>query len=84
LGGAARNWTLVSSDREVQAAGRTARARIISSEDFAATLLEGPGNLRGSAETRPEGLAPDELDEWMDLFGVDEISPERGQDDDPT
>jgi predicted RNA-binding protein with PIN domain len=34
----ARNWTVVSSDHQVQAAARAARAKFISSETFARML----------------------------------------------
>jgi hypothetical protein len=72
LGGSARNWTVVSSDREVQASARAARARVMPSEAFAAQLLEGSTGPSKQAGTRPEGLGPDELADWMRLFGVDE------------
>jgi len=73
LGGAARNYKLVSSDRTVQAAGRSVRAQILSSEDFAAVLLEeridAQGNLGENAEAK---LNPGEVEEWLTLFGEDE------------
>jgi hypothetical protein len=72
LGGSARNWTVVSSDREVQAAARAARARVLPSEDFAALLVDVSPGPSGGPETRPEGVNPDELDDWMQLFGFDE------------
>jgi predicted RNA-binding protein with PIN domain len=80
LGGAARNWILVSSDREVQAAGRAVRARVISSEDFAVQLLEvikDKETPSGQLENRPEGLTAEEVDEWMDIFGFDGNPPEQ-------
>jgi hypothetical protein len=70
LGAAARNWIVVSSDQEVQRAGRAARAQVISSEAFSRqvtqALQEGssPGAQPGEAP-----LSPDEIQDWLDLFG---------------
>ena len=66
LGRAARNWSVVTSDRQVQAAARAAHAGLISSEDFAGQV----GRLRRSVD-RPEGdtgLSSDEILEWLKLF----------------
>ncbi len=66
LGNAARNWVVVTSDREVQVAARLAHADVLSSEQFAKRLKE----LRQSSN-RPAGdreLSPDEIQEWMKLF----------------
>ncbi len=66
LGRSARNWTVVTSDRSVQAAARAAHAGVISSEDFARQLRR----VRESAN-RPAGepeLTPDEIREWLKLF----------------
>ncbi len=69
LGGAARNWTVVSSDRQVQAAARARGAAVIASQTFAAQLSPPPGE-----ETVPEkpSLSQDELDEWLAIFGGQE------------
>ena len=42
LGNAAANWTVVSSDWEVQNAARRARARVIPSEEFSRELASSP------------------------------------------
>jgi predicted RNA-binding protein with PIN domain len=69
LGNAAANWTVVSSDRQVQNSARRARARVVDSADFSRELLAGE---------RPEGMredlniSEDEVDEWLDLFGAEE------------
>jgi uncharacterized protein len=66
LGNAAANWTVISSDHQVQSTAKRARARVIASEDFSRELLAGD---------RPEGMredpniSEDEVDEWLDLFG---------------
>ena len=66
LGRAARNWTVVSSDHEVQDAARAASASVISSDKFV-TLLK---RTHGSSQ-KPVGeheLSPEEVDEWLKLF----------------
>jgi predicted RNA-binding protein with PIN domain len=67
LGKQARNWVVVSSDREVQQAARWAGARVLTSEAFAAELSA--LNRSQPASEKPEKLTPDELDEWLRLFG---------------
>jgi predicted RNA-binding protein with PIN domain len=73
LGKAARNWTVVSSDQAVQASARAAQAHYISSEAFAellvGTLDETQADLGEDEDTR---LDPDELDDWLHLFGADQ------------
>jgi len=71
LGSAARNWTVVSSDGQVQAAARAARARVLSSEAFAHQLLS-TGDSREEPTAAERSLSEDEVDEWMKLFGLDE------------
>ena len=66
LGRSARNWTVVSSDRQVQAEARAVSAEIISSDAFAAML-------KGAREAAPKPgnerkLSPQEVDEWLKLF----------------
>jgi predicted RNA-binding protein with PIN domain len=72
LGNEARNWTVVSSDREVQAAARASRAGVLSSEAFAgqlqATLAKPPDRPSDAGE----GLSSEELDDWLKLFGEEE------------
>lgn len=71
LGGAARNWTVVSSDRGVQSSGRAARAQVVSSEAFARELA---ATLRGveGGSGQPKGedaLGAEEVEDWLRLFG---------------
>jgi predicted RNA-binding protein with PIN domain len=70
LGRAARNWTVVSSDHAVQSEARAAQAHAMPSEEFAALLAasldEGKRDLGSAEETN---LSPEELDEWLHLFG---------------
>jgi hypothetical protein len=71
LGGVARNWTVVSSDRQVQAAAHAAHARVMSSEEFAGELQQ----LVDSKAIEKGDRAPldtAELDEWLRLFGAED------------
>ncbi|HUE97899.1 MAG TPA: NYN domain-containing protein [Anaerolineales bacterium] len=66
LGKSARNWTVVSSDRQVQAEARAAKAETISSEAFA-------GMLRQARNSSPkpdddQKLSQKEVDDWLKLF----------------
>lgn len=66
LGKSAKNWTVVTSDRQVQAEARAAQAQVISSDTFAGTLKQ----ARNSASKRadPRELSSSELEEWLKIF----------------
>ena len=69
LGGAAKNWTVVSSDRQVQAGARAAQAKVISSEEFSALLLTNDSEDSLGAEVAADvSLDAAEIDEWLALF----------------
>jgi hypothetical protein len=65
----ARQWTLVSSDAAVQAAGREAHAEVLRSDVFAQRMQT--SEAQDVAGEKPEGelLGPDELEDWLRLFG---------------
>jgi len=67
LGRAAKNWTVVSSDHRVQNEARAAGARIISSDEFARTVIE---TLREGPppSSRDKSMSERELEEWLRLF----------------
>jgi uncharacterized protein len=68
LGKAARNVTVVSSDRRVQQAARNVHASVMASEDFAANLIRpGPEKKKVSRDEGPS-LTADEVSEWEALF----------------
>ena len=73
LGKQARNYTVVSSDHQVQIGAHEAQAGVLTSEEFAALLGAG-GAKRGEAgERRPQGpLGPQEVKEWLEIFGADD------------
>jgi len=67
LGRAAKNWTVVSSDHQVQTDARSKGASVVSSEEFARTVVE---TLRASPSSSPgeKKMSERELDEWLKLF----------------
>ncbi|MCZ2127717.1 MAG: NYN domain-containing protein [Anaerolineales bacterium] len=67
LGGDAKNWTVVSSDHEVQNAARARRAQAMRSEEFAKQLRETLASARTKkrAEEKPSAQ---EVEEWLSLF----------------
>lgn len=75
-------WTVVTSDREVQAAARTVGAQVMTSPTFAAQLA--PPTPPETAPDKPEALSPAEMAEWLALFPepVEEppaVQPEAGR-----
>jgi predicted RNA-binding protein with PIN domain len=66
LGKSAKNWTVVSSDRQVQAEARAALAEVISSDSFAGVLKQS----RNSAPkpNNEQKLSQKEVDDWLKLF----------------
>ena len=67
LGKSAKNWTVVSSDRQVQAEARAAQAEVVSSDSFA-TLLKQARNS-ASKPTDERKLSNQEVEDWLKLFG---------------
>ena len=66
LGKQAANWTVVSSDRQVQNAARRSRARVLPAENFTRELLaesSSPG-----VQDKPK-ISDDDVNEWLKLFG---------------
>jgi predicted RNA-binding protein with PIN domain len=64
LGKEARNWTVVTSDNQVQASARKARARLISSVEFAQLFFTQPRK----AEQDGDPLSKKEVSDWLRLF----------------
>jgi len=67
LGPAARNWTVITSDRVVQNEARAAHAGVISSEEFVRQLKrvqQDARRLEGDKE-----ITSEEIREWLRLFG---------------
>jgi hypothetical protein len=72
LGGEARNWTVVSSDHQVQAAAKAARATSVSSELFSRQMRDLLENPLTNSESSDKGLSNEEVDDWMKIFGIDQ------------
>lgn len=71
LGNSAKNWTVVSSDREVLAEARSCHCEVLSSSEFAGMLINGPlpdGPSDGKND-QPE-VSEDEVDYWLDQFDI--------------
>jgi len=78
LGRLARNWTVVSSDLAVQSAARAAQARPMPSEAFARMLVSAlDAQAVDQGENIEAGVAKDELDGWLELFGGQDTDGEN-------
>jgi predicted RNA-binding protein with PIN domain len=67
LGASAKNWTVVSSDRRVQAEARAARVKVTSSDEFARQVRQTLQNEPAAAGE--SAMSDQELKEWLELFG---------------
>jgi predicted RNA-binding protein with PIN domain len=80
LGRAAKNWQVVSSDRQVVASARSFQAQVIASEQFA-SLINPSSTEGGTVDPGTESdvsLKPSEVDAWLNLFN----NPQEGGDQD--
>ena len=73
IGRESRNWTVVTSDREVAAEARAAGARVIASDEFARDLHV----TEPAGETTPEmspdlSLDPNAVADWLEIFGAED------------
>ena len=66
LGKGAKNWTVVTSDRQVVADARSARADVVSSEAFAKILKDVRSSPRIQKNERT--LSKEEVEEWLKTF----------------
>ena len=62
----AKNWTVVTSDRQVQAEARAAQADIITSESFSALLKQARASASKGNDQRE--LTSTEVEEWLKVF----------------
>jgi predicted RNA-binding protein with PIN domain len=76
LGKAAKNWSVVSSDHRVQAEARASGAKVISSDEFAATVID---TLRSGPPPagKQSTLTDRELEDWLALFASGENKSRR-------
>ena len=66
LGRSARTWSVVTSDRQVQAEARAVSAEIISSDSFAKTLKRTRNTDSKPANDRK--MSDNEVEKWLELF----------------
>ena len=66
MGKSAKNWTVVSSDRQVQTETRAVQAGIISSDIFARQLKQARNTAPKPTDNRK--LSNQEVDDWMKVF----------------
>ena len=66
MGKNAKNWIVVSSDRQVQAESRAAQANVISSDAFAKQLKQARDSAPKPTDDRK--LSKQEVDDWLNLF----------------
>jgi hypothetical protein len=66
MGKSAQNWTVVSTDRQVQAEAKATRAEIVSSSEFAKKLKQAREAAPKPANDR--NLSKQEVDDWLEVF----------------
>lgn len=64
----ARNFTLVSSDRQVQAEGHGFGCNVLSSDQFAAELLNALSQVEVYTKDENKPLSADEVEGWLKVF----------------
>ena len=67
MGNAARNWTVVSSDREVLNSAKSVRASRISSDEFAAQIEEAKF-ISFSDPSEDKVVSKQEVEQWLEIF----------------
>jgi len=72
LGNGAKNWTVVSSDREILVEARSYQSRVLTAPEFAGMLRE---QLSGIQQEGDKNETPDqsnlEVDYWLEQFSQD-------------
>ena len=63
----ARNWIVVSSDREVQSSAHVVHAQTVSSEEFV-KILKAAVSSAPKPSTVDKKLSPAEVEEWLKIF----------------
>ena len=65
----AANWTLVSSDNGVLDCARRHKMKWMRSDEFARRLQRQSRRQDRRGEDEQAQISPDEVDEWLDIFG---------------
>ncbi len=66
---AARNWSVVTSDRRVQGEAKVRQAKVVSSEEFSGELAAALQEVQSAHHNDPGKMSDAELNEWLKLFG---------------
>lgn len=66
MGKSAKNWTVVSSDRQVQTEARAVQADVVSSDTFAKQLKQTRASAPKPSNDRK--LSSQEVDDWLNFF----------------
>ncbi len=74
MGNAARNWTVVSSDREVLNSAKSVQAGRISADEFA-QQIEDAKFVAQSDPSEDKALSTQEVEQWLKLFSSDKNNP---------
>jgi len=70
LGRAAHNWSVVSSDRQVQASAHASGAQTLTSDEFARLLQQTLQDVPAKPDPGTDlSLSPDEVADWLAMFG---------------
>ncbi len=72
LGNSARNWTVVSSDRDILAEARSFHCQILKNTEFAELLGSASSPKKPTSEkTEQPEISPGEVDYWLNQFDGD-------------
>ena len=62
----AKNWVVVTSDRQIISAASSVHAKVIRSEDFSELLTSTKYNK--NVDEKNDDISQEEIDEWIQLF----------------
>lgn len=69
------DWTVISSDNDVLAAARARRMQVLRSAEFATLMQSPPKPDVDIGEAMNVYVSPEEVAEWLKVFGSDEEPP---------
>ena len=64
-----REWIVVTSDQDVREIARKRRMNVLRSDEFADLMKNPPKPVVDAGEAADVYVPPDEVDEWLNLFG---------------
>lgn len=70
LGARAKNWTVVTSDREIIAEAKSSRSKVIPSDEFARMALSAGEKVPGKGGSKEEApqITSGDVDYWLEQF----------------